>query len=55
MSHKKINFEDIPWDDAAPGLRVKQCSHGGKRLRLVEFTSNYDDQGWCSAGHSGFD
>ena len=54
MSHTKISFDDIPWDQVAPGLRVKQQIHGEKQLRLIEFTSDYDDQNWCSAGHSGY-
>ncbi len=54
MSHPRVRFDDLPWQDAAPGLRLKQCSHGSKRIRLVEFSPAYDDQAWCEVGHTGY-
>jgi hypothetical protein len=54
MSHSKVIFDDIPWTAPTPGLRVKRSSRGGKVLRLVEFTSGYDDQAWCEDGHTGY-
>ena len=54
MSHMKVSFDEIPWESPAAGLRVKRSSHGGKVLRLVEFTSDYDDQAWRQDGHSGY-
>lgn len=54
MSRAKIEFDSLPWQAAAPGLRLKQQVHGGKLLRLLEFTSDYDDQAWCEKGHSGY-
>ena len=54
MSRAKIEFDNLPWQAVAPGLRLKQQVHGGKLLRLLEFTSDYDDQAWCEKGHSGY-
>ncbi len=50
----KIDFAALPWEDAAPGLRVKRRERGGKVMRLVEFSHGYDEWDWCEAGHTGY-
>jgi quercetin dioxygenase-like cupin family protein len=54
LSHIEVQFADIPWRSAATGLRLKQTEQLGVRLRLVEFTPEYDDQAWCEVGHAGY-
>jgi quercetin dioxygenase-like cupin family protein len=43
----------IPWEAGAPGVRSKTVVRGGKKLRLVEFTSAFVEPDWCTRGHAG--
>ncbi|UCC85040.1 MAG: cupin domain-containing protein [Gemmatimonadota bacterium] len=49
----RIDFESAPWDTPMPGLRHKVVEHGGRRLRLVEYTDEMEPH-WCEKGHIGF-
>lgn len=49
----RIDFESAPWDSTIPGLRHKVVEHGGRRLRLVEYTEEMEAH-WCEKGHVGF-
>jgi hypothetical protein len=46
-------FEALPWVDVAPGARSKTAEHGPVRLRLLELTSAFAEDGWCVRGHAG--
>ena len=50
----RVDFEALPWQEAAPGARYKAFQQGGRRLRLVEFTSEFAELDWCTKGHIGF-
>jgi len=54
VSHFVFAFDDVPWEVAAPGLRLKQTSRLGVRIRLAEFSSEYDRTAWCEVGHAGY-
>jgi hypothetical protein len=54
MNESKIGFAAIPWQEVAPGLRVKRREAGGKALRLLEFSYGYDGEAWCDVGHTGY-
>lgn len=54
MTYRQTKFPSQPWEQAAPGLRLKQVEIGGKLLRLLEFSPDYDDQAWCEKGHAGY-
>lgn len=52
--HTKVNFSEIPWERPAPGVRFKAVSRDGRKLRLVEFTSDFLEPDWCTKGHVGY-
>jgi len=53
MNNYRIEFNDIPWDSPARGVRVKSLQRGDKKLRLVEFTQEFVEPDWCTKGHIG--
>lgn len=52
--HHRIEFESLPWEAPAPGVRFKKCERQGRRLRLVEFTKEFVEPDWCTKGHAGY-
>jgi len=48
----RIDFESAPWDSLMAGVRHKVADHGGRRLRLVEYTEEMEPH-WCERGHVG--
>ncbi len=50
----RIDFDLIPWDTTIPGARAKVFTRDGRRLRLVEFTTDFVEPGWCTRGHIGY-
>ncbi len=53
MQPFKINFDVLEWQSPSPGARFKVHRSGGKRIRLVEFTSEFVEPHWCERGHIG--
>lgn len=53
MSEYKIDFESIEWIDSIKGARYKLFAAGSKRIRIVEFTSDFSEPDWCTKGHIG--
>jgi ethanolamine utilization protein EutQ (cupin superfamily) len=51
MEQYKINFESIPWEMPADGVRFKAYKQNGKQVRLVEFTDRFVETDWCRKGH----
>lgn len=49
----RIDFEAIPWESPITGVRQKAIEHGGKRIRLVEYSREMPPH-WCEKGHYGF-
>lgn len=43
-----------PWEEPAKGVRFKAITRDGKRLRLVEFTSEFNEHEWRLKGHIGY-
>jgi ethanolamine utilization protein EutQ (cupin superfamily) len=54
MTQYKVDFNLISWNMPATGVRSKVHEHGGKQLRLVEFTDKFIEPDWCTKGHIGF-
>ena len=52
-SQHKVNFESVSWESPMDGLRFKAEGHGGRRLRLVEYTKDMEPH-WCDRGHIGY-
>ncbi len=51
MDEAKINFAELSWDESNVGIRSKAVVRNGKKLRLVEFTSEFVEYDWCITGH----
>jgi hypothetical protein len=52
MSNYIAEFNTIPWETPARGIRAKSFVCGGKKLRLVEFTQGFIEPHWCIKGMS---
>jgi hypothetical protein len=53
MTHYKVDFEHRAWLPALKGVRHKLVRHGGRQLRLVEYTAEMEPH-WCERGHIGY-
>ena len=53
MTQYRADFETIPWEIHAVGIRGKVHFCNGKRLRLAEFTQDVEPH-WCERGHMGY-
>ncbi len=51
MEQCKIDFNSIPWEIPAEGVRFKVYKQDGKQVRLVEFTDKFVEADWCTKGH----
>lgn len=49
----RVDFDSLPWESPMKGVRAKIAQHGGRRLRLVEYTKAMPPH-WCDAGHVGY-
>ena len=49
----KINWNELAWEEVAPGARQKTVVRASSKLRLVEFTADFVEVGWCSRKHIG--
>lgn len=53
MIERKVDFDSMPWENPMRGARAKAVGHGGRRLRLVEYTPAMEPH-WCEKGHIGY-
>jgi quercetin dioxygenase-like cupin family protein len=51
---RRLDFEALPWDAPAEGVRSKAVSRDGRHVRLVEFAPGFLDPEWCRKGHAGY-
>ena len=49
-----IEFSTMQWESPATGVRVKQVQRGDRRIRLIEFSEDFEEADWCRTGHVGF-
>jgi quercetin dioxygenase-like cupin family protein len=54
MLPEAIDFNSLQWQSTLPGARFKAYREGRKQIRLVEFSSEFVEPGWCEKGHIGF-
>ena len=54
MEQYRVDFESMPWEIPAAGVKFKAYEQDGRRLRLVEFTKEFVELEWCMNGHIGF-
>jgi len=50
----KIEFENIPWESPAKGIKFKRYIQNNRAIRLVEFSNDFIESDWCSKGHIGY-
>jgi hypothetical protein len=53
MENIIINFENLPWENPSPGIRYKSYINGNQKMRLLEFSNNFEEKEWCFKGHAG--
>lgn len=53
MSQYKVDFDSLPWEAPMGGVRFRADRHGGRQLRLVEYTKEMEPH-WCDKGHVGY-
>ena len=53
MSHL-IDFDALPWNEPACGVRFKSMVNGNQQVRLVEFSYGFVEPDWCLKGHAGY-
>lgn len=53
MIQYHIDFSQLKWQCPMPGLRFKAYQQDGRRLRLVEYTTEMKPH-WCEQGHFGY-
>ncbi len=49
----KVDFDSLPWQAPAPGVRFKAFQSAHRQLRLVEFSSEFAEREWCEKQHIG--
>ena len=54
MKNYIIDFESLPWEKPAPGVRFKALIQGQKRLRIIEFSEDFVELDWCIKAHIGY-
>jgi hypothetical protein len=54
MTDYLLNFKNIDWDIKNDGLREKIIIRGEKRMRLAEFSPEFNEADWCCKGHFGY-
>ena len=56
MNHSKylVEFDSIDWELIAEGVAEKCIVQNNQKLRLVEFSSGFFEENWCSKGHIGY-
>ena len=52
MNRHRVDFKTLAWETPVEGVRSKTLEHGGKKLRLVEYTPAMKPH-WCEKGHIG--
>jgi glyoxylate utilization-related uncharacterized protein len=54
MDNHLIDFEQMDWVQPAKGIRYKAYVNGNQRMRLVEFSYGFNEEGYCLNGHAGY-
>lgn len=49
-----IEFDKLPWNEPAIGLRSKTFISENQQIRLVEFSEGFVEPDWCKKGHAGY-
>lgn len=49
-----VEFDKMPWNEPAVGVRSKAFISGNQQIRLVEFSEGFIEPDWCQKGHAGY-
>ncbi|MHC4386887.1 MAG: cupin domain-containing protein [Planctomycetota bacterium] len=47
----RIDFQSMPWEIPAVGVRFKAYQQDGRKLRVAEFDKEFIEPDWCTKGH----
>ena len=48
----RVDFDSLPWDAPAPGLRAKTFRQGSRQIRLLELSAELEEQDGCTRAHA---
>ncbi|MHC1574236.1 MAG: hypothetical protein ACXQTY_00310 [Candidatus Methanogasteraceae archaeon] len=54
MNDNPIDFKNMGWESPTSGIRYKVYARGNQRIRLVEFSEDFNEPDWCTRGHVGY-
>jgi hypothetical protein len=54
MSRDVELFSNTPWQQVSEFARQKLIDDGEKRVRLLKLAPGFQEQDWCTRGHTGF-
>jgi glyoxylate utilization-related uncharacterized protein len=49
-----IDFRNMEWENPVTGIRSKTFIKGVQKVRCVEFSDAFVEDGWCKKGHIGY-
>lgn len=50
----RVNLNELPWLEPAPGVRCKSVAQDGRLVRLLELSPSFAESEWCQRGHIGY-
>jgi hypothetical protein len=53
MNVRKIDFSDLDWQQEEH-LRFKERRLGSHKIRLIEYSSGFQQENWCKRAHTGY-
>ncbi len=54
MAEYLIDFQNMNWENPAPGVRHKAFIRDNQRIRLAEFSEDFAEKEWCTKAHEGY-
>ncbi len=54
MTIEVERFSDTPWQEVGDRARQKLIDDGEKRVRLLDLSAGFQEQEWCTRGHTGY-
>ncbi len=50
----RIDLTSMEWAALGPGVRARIVRRGGRVIRIVEFTPEFEERDWCRKAHIGW-
>ncbi len=54
MKDYLVDFRKMKWESSGPGRHFKALIRGGKKIRLLKLSHEFNEQDWCTKGHIGY-